>query len=73
MNRWEKKKRIDGMSLAVQWLRLYTSTAEDTWGLGSILDQETKILCAAVWSKNEKKREKGKLAEYTEMANANKI
>ena len=52
----------------VQWLRLHTSTAEDAWGLGSILGQETKILRAAVWSKNGKKREKGKLAECTEMA-----
>ena len=61
------RKEEGGISLVVQWLRLHTSTAEDAWGLDSILGQETKILRAAVWS------EKGKLAECTEMANANNI
>lgn len=54
------RKEEGGISLVVQWLKLYTSTAEDAWGLGSILGQEIKILCAAVWSKNEKKERERK-------------
>ena len=65
-----EEKKESRNPLEVQWLGLHTFTAK---GLGSIPGWGTKILCAAVWSKNEKKREKGKLAEYTEMANANKI
>ena len=40
---WEKnKKKCKRTSLAVQWLRPYTSSAGDT---GSISGRETKFLC----------------------------
>ena len=47
-------KTIDiGASLAVQWLRLHTSSAG---GLGSIPGQGTKILCAAWRGRNKTKQ-----------------
>ena len=45
------KKRVDGTSLAVQWLRLHAPTAG---GVGSIPGWGTKIL-HALWCGKKKK------------------
>ena len=47
-----KKERNSRTFLAVQWLRLYASTA---WGMGSISSQGTKIPLAGECSQKKKK------------------
>ena len=46
-------KKLLGISLAVQWLRLHTSNAG---GVGSIPGQGSNIPHATVWQKNKKLR-----------------
>ena len=56
----EKKKEINGNSLAVQWLGLHTSTAG---GTGSIPGWGTRTLYAVWHGQKKKKREREQRSE----------